>query len=470
MYRFKQTFMLILRLLAFAISFALFFLIFGAKFEFLLHPSRTLGITAVAFTVVYLLMCRVYGGFDIGTRKSKPIIYSFVVGLLATDLVTHLFLCIMNTTVVNGGRFVYESPWLLLLIYVLQVAAISVLAYVGNGAYFKFHKPADCLVIKHTSTSADALVEKVGKFRKQFRVTKVCDNTDSGLLGEIDKADTVFIYNLAMAERAPLVAYCYQKRKEIFYSVELSDIVSMGSRRTFFDDKPMFHYAVKGLTFEQRIMKRAMDLLVSALGLVVTSPIMLITALAIKLEDGGPVFYQQPRVTYAGRVFNVLKFRSMRVEDGSIHRSVRKDDDRITKVGRVIRKFRIDELPQLINILKSDMSLVGPRPEMVENVEKYTEQLPEFAYRQRAKAGLTGMAQIYGKYNTSPADKLALDLFYIENYSVLLDIKLILRTVLVLLTPDDSTEAFANKEADAGENARQEDTSSEEEEKQPECV
>ena len=195
-----------------------------------------------------------------------------------------------------------------------------------------------------------------------------------------------------------------------------------------------------------RVLKRLMDIIVSAIGLVIASPIMLVTALAIKLEDHGPVFYRQKRATYAGRIFEVYKFRSMRVEDGSIHRSVTKDDDRITHVGHIIRKFRIDELPQLINVLKSDMSIVGPRPEMIENVDKYTQELPEFTYRLRAKAGLTGLAQIYGRYNTSPKDKLIMDLTYIQEYSLWLDVKLILRTVLVLLTPDDSTEAFEQTE------------------------
>ena len=138
----------------------------------------------------------------------------------------------------------------------------------------------------------------------------------------------------------------------------------------------------------------------------------------------------------------------MKQEDGSIHRSVTKNDDRITKVGKFIRKFRIDELPQLINVIKSDMSIVGPRPEMLENVQKYTKELPQFAYRERAKAGLTGMAQIYGKYNTSPKDKLILDLAYINQYSVWLDVKLIFRTLLVLLTPDKSTEAFEDNDSE----------------------
>lgn len=442
MQRFKQTFVLCLHIFTFVGCFAIFFLLFGAKFDFLLRLSRTSGITALSFGVIYVLMAQVYGGMDVGEKKSKPIIYSFVVSLFVTDIIAHLFLSIMNVTVVNEGRFVYEAPWLLLCVYVLQLLFITALAYIGNGIYFTFHKPASCLVIKRAGDCADGLVKRVGRFKKQFSIDRICDYTDSDLLAMIDKSDAVFFYNLSTVERAPLLAYCYQKNKEIFNTLELADVVAMGSVQTLFGDMPMMHYNVKGLTFEQRIIKRAMDIAISAIGLILTAPVMLVTAIAIKLEDGGPVFYQQPRVTYAGRVFNVLKFRSMRVQDGQIHRSVTKGDSRITRVGHVIRKFRIDELPQLINILKSDMSLVGPRPEMVENVQKYTKDLPEFTYRNRAKAGLTGMAQIYGKYNTSPADKLALDLSYIENYSILLDIKLILRTLMVLLTPDDSTEAF----------------------------
>ena len=163
--------------------------------------------------------------------------------------------------------------------------------------------------------------------------------------------------------------------------------MSLGSQRLLFDDKSMICASSRELTFEQRVLKRLMDIIVSAIGLVIASPIMLVTALAIKLEDHGPVFYRQKRATYAGRIFEVYKFRSMRVEDGSIHRSVTKDDDRITRVGHVIRKFRIDELPQLINVLKSDMSIVGPRPEMIENVDKYTQELPEFTLPPARKGG-----------------------------------------------------------------------------------
>lgn len=448
--KFESTILFIMKLLLFCACAGVFFLIFGSKFYFMLIPTRTSFITLGVFTLVYMMMSIIYGGFDIGKRKSKPIIYSFVLSVFFTDIAAHFFMCIMNITVVHNGKFVYDYPLLLLLTYIIQIFIIVVFTYGGNNLYFSANKPHDSIIITRKSEQTDSIISKIGRYKKQYNITETVFINDPDILKKIDKADSIFFYNLSVPERNAFVEYCYHCKKDIYYSVELSDIVSLGSHRVYFDDKSMVYAPVKGLTFEQRVIKRIMDLVIAGFGLIVTSPIFLITALCIKLEDGGPVFYKQERATYAGKVFNVIKFRSMKVEDGSIHKSVTKNDDRITRTGRIIRKFRIDELPQLINVIKSDMSIVGPRPEMVENVEKYTKELPEFAYRQRAKAGLTGMAQIYGKYNTSPKDKLIFDLTYINEYSVWLDIKLIFRTLLVLLTPDKSTEAFEDNKKTEG--------------------
>ena len=448
--KFESTILFIMKLLLFCACAGVFFLIFGSKFYFMLIPTRTSFITLGVFTLVYMMMNIIYGGFDIGKRKSKPIIYSFVLSVFFTDIAAHFFMCIMNITVVHNGKFVYDYPLLLLLTYIIQIFIIVVFTYGGNYIYFSANKPHDSIIITRKGEQTDSIISKIGRYKKQYNITGTVFIDDPDILKKIDKADSIFFYNLSVLERNAFVEYCYHCKKDIYYSVELSDIVSLGSHRVYFDDKSMVYAPVKGLTFEQRVIKRIMDLVIAGLGLIITSPIFLITALCIKLEDGGPVFYKQERATYAGKVFNVIKFRSMKVEDGSIHKSVTKNDDRITRTGRIIRKFRIDELPQLINVIKSDMSIVGPRPEMVENVEKYTKELPEFAYRQRAKAGLTGMAQIYGKYNTSPKDKLIFDLTYINEYSVWLDIKLIFRTLLVLLTPDKSTEAFEDNKKTEG--------------------
>lgn len=448
--KFESTILFIMKLLLFCACAGVFFLIFGSKFYFMLIPTRTSFITLGVFTLVYMMMNIIYGGFDIGKRKSKPIIYSFVLSVFFTDIAAHFFMCIMNITVVHNGKFVYDYPLLLLLTYIIQIFIIVVFTYGGNYIYFSANKPHDSIIITRKGEQTDSIVSKIGRYKKQYNITETVFIDDPDILKKIDKADSIFFYNLSVPERNAFVEYCYHCKKDIYYSVELSDIVSLGSHRVYFDDKSMVYAPVKGLTFEQRVIKRIMDLVIAGFGLIITSPIFLITALCIKLEDGGPVFYKQERATYAGKIFNVIKFRSMKVEDGSIHKSVTKNDDRITRTGRIIRKFRIDELPQLINVIKSDMSIVGPRPEMVENVEKYTKELPEFAYRQRAKAGLTGMAQIYGKYNTSPKDKLIFDLTYINEYSVWLDIKLIFRTLLVLLTPDKSTEAFEDNKKTEG--------------------
>ena len=443
--KFRRSILLFLKVVVFLVNAALFFLLFGIQHPYLLNFSRTSGITVISFTLIYYMMSRVYGGYDIGRQNNRPIIYALSLSVLGADLVAHLFLCIMNVTVVHSGKFVYEQPFLLLLVFIAQVLAITLLTCAGNDLYFRIHAPQKCLVITLPNENVSQLLRELERYKKQFRVTEVIYSNRPDVFERIDTCDAVFLYEMAVSDRTGLVDYCYQRKKDLYYSIELPDIVAMGGERVLLGDKSMIFSPVKGLTMEQRIIKRAMDLVVSGLGLLITAPITLAVAIAIKMEDGGSVFYRQKRATYGGRIFEVYKFRSMKEADGSIHRSVTKDDDRITRVGRFIRKFRIDELPQMINILKGDMSLVGPRPEMLENVEKYTGELPEFVYRLRAKAGLTGMAQIYGRYNTSPKDKLVMDLTYIERYSVWMDIKLILRTLLVLLRPDESTEVFDEK-------------------------
>ena len=195
----------------------------------------------------------------------------------------------------------------------------------------------------------------------------------------------------------------------------------------------------RGLTAEQAFAKRAMDIVFSLLGLVIAAPFMLVIAILIKAYDGGPVFYKQERLTQDGRIFQILKFRSMKVQsENKGARLAMKDDDRITPVGRVLRQIHFDELPQIFNILKGDMSLVGPRPERPEIARQYLEEIPEFNYRLKVKAGLTGYAQVYGKYNTTPYDKLKLDLTYIETYSFVQDIKLLMLTFKILFQKENT--------------------------------
>ena len=198
-------------------------------------------------------------------------------------------------------------------------------------------------------------------------------------------------------------------------------------------------------------MKRVIDIVVSLIAAIILSPVFLITAIAIKVTDHGPVFYKQVRLTKDGKEFKILKFRSMRVDaekDGVARLSTGENDSRITPVGKIIRACRVDELPQLFNILKGDLSIVGPRPERPEIASQYCEEMPEFALRLQAKAGLTGYAQVYGKYNTTPYDKLTMDLMYIAHPSIVEDLKIMLATVKILFLPE-STEGIAEGQTTA---------------------
>lgn len=429
--------MLIKWIVYFCVMF-IFMLLLSGENEPLMKLSRTMGITMSTYIIVGLLFLTIYGRYDIGRRKSKPIILSLALATLFTDIIVYLQLMIMNTiTDIYGFRL--QSLEELLVAFVLQVLFIILAVYGGNGLFFIIHRPQKCYVVTSSQEDLDAVVRGISKYKKQYEILEVFDYRDKMLLRKLKDAETVFIYNIPIQHRAEVTNYCYKTRKNVYFNPEVEDIIEMSSEFYILDDISMLNYNVKGLTMEQRIFKRGMDILLSLIMIIITSPIWVISAIAIKLYDRGPVLFKQDRATINGRVFQVYKFRTMK--ENVENRPVTDDDDRITPPGRILRKLRMDELPQLFNILKGDMSFVGPRPEMVENVELYTDTLPEFKYRLRVKAGLTGYAQISGKYNTTPKDKLMMDMMYIENYSIFKDIQLLFQTAIVLLK-SDSTEAF----------------------------
>ena len=261
----------------------------------------------------------------------------------------------------------------------------------------------------------------------------------------IDKNEAVLLCIDNKNMQKEILSYCYQKEKRAYILPDFTDIIINNSYEIQISDTPVLMNRNRGLTLEQAFIKRVIDIVVSGIGLVIASPFMLVCAIAIKLDDGGPILFKQNRITKDGKIFNIYKFRSMIVDadkDGA--KKAESDDDRITRVGKIIRACRVDELPQLINVLKGDMSMVGPRPERIENVYEYTSKYPQFELRHKVKAGLTGFAQLYGKYNTTPEDKLNMDLIYIETYSLLQDIKLMILTFKILFMRE-STEGFDQK-------------------------
>lgn len=409
----------------------------------LLNLSRTSGVTIATYLIMSYMFSNIYGRYDIGRRKSKPIVHSLFLMIVFTDIITTFMLSVMNTNDKNNKTFIFEQPELLPLIVLLQFIVILIYVYGGNKLYFSLYDPENCVIITSSQRSLNEVIKSIRKFKLQYKISKIADYRDKNLKTYISEHDTIFIYDVPIKERTEIVEFCYQNMKNVYFNPDMHDVIEHNSRHVILDDVSMFGHFSKGLTLEQKFLKRVMDIVLSFIAIVLTSPLILIAAIAIKMEDKGSIIFKQNRATRDGKIFSVYKLRTMK-EDVENY-SVVENDDRVTNVGKFLRKYRIDEIPQFFNVLKGDMSVVGPRPEMLANIFNYTSVLPEFEYRLRVKAGITGHAQIAGKYNTSPKDKLILDLMYIEEYSMWLDIKLIFQTIIVLLKKD-STEAFKQDE------------------------
>ena len=410
------------------------------------NPSRTLATVLLTYTAMTGAMASVYGGYDVGRRKSKPIISGLSLAAIMTDAVTYLQLQIMNVNENNNDHLVLFGPdfWLLLVCMGLQVAFIIYMSYRGNTAFFRLNPPQDCLLILGSPARRELCERKIGRFQLQWKVTDIGLWNDPDLRERIDRAQVVFLDSEIPGQaKHSLLKTCYDLHRDVLCKAQLQDIMLSSARQVVVDDAPFLEMDYHKMTLTQRVAKRLMDIFVSAAVLVLLSPLLGIIALCIRMEDGAPVIFRQERMTVAGHTFVIYKFRTMRKDAAHDSRetSVTLDDPRITRVGQVLRRFRLDELPQFWNILKGDMTLVGPRPEMLENVERYKLELPAFVYREKMKAGLTGYAQIEGRYNTTPEDKLMLDLMYIESFSVWEDIKLLFRTFTVFFKAD-STQGF----------------------------
>ena len=422
-----------------------FFSCMSVNNVYLRNINRTLATTLLTFAAMSVAMHAVYGGFDVGRKKSKPVISAMISGIAVTDLVTYLQLQIMNVNDNYNDHLVLfgaDLLWLLVC-YIIQVLIIILFVRIGNQLYFHFTPPRSCLLILGSPSQEESLRAKIGRYQLQWRVDDVVLYNVPDLKNRIEQADVIFLGQVPESAKFPLLKICYDDRKDVMCKAELEEIMLCNARPAIVDDAAFLSMEYNKATLFQRFAKRCGDIVLSLLALVLFSPFILLISLLIRLEDGGPVIFKQSRITAAGRPFTIRKFRTMKphseLEDHQV--SVAVDDPRITRVGKFLRRYRLDEIPQFLNILIGDMSLVGPRPEMMANVARYKMNLPSFVYREKMKAGLTGYAQIEGRYNTSAEDKLMLDMMYIESFSIWLDVKLILRTLTIFLKKD-STQGF----------------------------
>lgn len=397
-------------------------------------------VLALVYFLLILMILYMCDGFKYGHRKLQEIIISQWISVFLVNFVTYLQLCLI------GNKML--SPIPMINLTGIDAVITIILPYIFTYIYHRMYVPKDMLMIFGNEKAVD-LKFKMDERPDKYVITKVISYEvgDDAIREEIKKHDAVIINDVPAEIRNDILKYCYLHEVRTYLVPKISDIIQRGGGEISLFDTPLYLVKGRGLNPTQRTCKRVLDIFLCLIALIPGLPIMGIIGIAIKLEDRGPVFYKQARVARGGRVFNILKFRSMIVnaeKDGKPMPAT-DHDPRITKVGNIIRATRMDELPQILNILKGDMSWVGPRPERIEHVEMYTKEIPEFVFRSKVKGGLTGYAQIYGRYNTTAYDKLRLDLMYIENYSFFLDLKLILMTVQIMFKKE-STAGFDEME------------------------
>ena len=401
----------------------------------------TLFLVGIFFCVVYWTFAKMYDAQKIGIYRLTELAYSQMLAFFIADIA----LFIESAIWFHGVERLRIWPYIIG--FLTQMVTIVVIIFVMNRLHAKYDEPRKLLIVYGVQSYGN-LVRKIKAKKRRYRLIDcLSDNTDILEIKEkIKECDGLYLYQVDEELKRELVRYCDMIGRDIYLTLTVDDLLILGLEVSHTFDTPFIRTKHTPVNWYYPFVKRMFDIICSGIALVVLSPIFLIVAIAIKVYDGGPVLFTQKRITEGHREFLIYKFRSMVVDaEANGMRRATSNDERITPVGKVIRATRIDELPQLLNIIKGDMSIVGPRPERSELDEAYTRQIPDFSNRLKVRAGLTGYAQVFGKYNTTPEDKLKLDMLYINQRSIMLDLKLILYTIKIMFTPE-STEGFDEEE------------------------
>lgn len=421
------------------ITFAImWYQMYVAKYDYIFFRRGHWAVIGL-YVLLLFFFTRSFGGYRVGYAKLSDVALSHILAVVCCNFIEYFELCMILKD--------YITPVPLLELTAVELAIIFPWIFLTRRIFVTLYPPRKMIVV-YGERSPEFLIDKINRRNDKYNICgqiHVSEGYDA-ITSVLKNYEAVVICDTPSKIRNDILKYCYKHSMRVYVTPKISDIIISGADDIYLFDTPLYLNRNQGLSFDQRLVKRLMDLVISTLILIVFSPFFLILALLIKLWDGGPVFYTQERLTMDGKRFRIIKFRSMRMdsEKGGA-RLAAKEDDRITPVGRFMRRTHIDELPQIINIFWGDMSFVGPRPERPEIALEYEKQIPEFSFRLKVKAGLTGYAQVYGKYNTTPYDKLKLDLTYIENYSLWTDFKLILMTLKVIFQKENTEGVDENQ-------------------------
>lgn len=390
-------------------------------------------------SLITLIFFQVYGVFKCGDKSLLETIYSAFLSLIFIDIVT------MALTFFNRGFSFPRS--IFAIAFVLQFVFLIVWKSIIIKIYNRLNKPKSAIIIGHKEEAEEIARKLMSTSLRAFEIKYICGEVDVNINKMIEGVESVIIGpKLDGKVKQSIISYCIGAGKIVFIVPELFEIALFNAKLTQFDDVPAFCIENLQLSLEQRIVKRIFDLVVAIIGIVLSSPIMLLAYLGIKIYDRGPAIFAQERVTRGNKIFKLYKFRTM-VVNAEKHTGpvlATDKDPRITRLGALMRSTRIDELPQLFNVLFGHMSVVGPRPERQYFIDQFKQYIPDFGYRLAVKAGVTGLAQVLGKYTTTPEDKLRYDLLYIRNYSFLLDLRIVMQTIKTVFMKT-SSQGFAEQ-------------------------
>lgn len=406
--------------------------------------TETLLMVGILFCIVYFFFAKMYDAHKIGLYRLQELAFSQMLAYGISDGVLFIaaFFWFHNFQRIRIRLF--------LLGFILQLFLILINTFLFNRLYAHFDEPRKIMIL-YGSEDYKRLLVKIQEKDRRYQVLACMNESEdlSAIFETLAKCKDIYLCDVRDEVKDRVILYCNAHQKDIHISMDIGDLLILGDEVSHSFDTPFLRNKKTPVAWYYPFLKRLSDIVISMTAILLLSPIMIITALSIKLYDRGPVFYKQTRLTKDGRRFEIIKFRSMKMDaekNGAQLSTVH--DDRITPVGKIIRKLRIDELPQLFNILKNDMAVVGPRPERPEIAAQYEQDIPEFHLRLQVKAGLTGYAQVYGKYNTTPLDKLKLDLIYISQRSVLFDLRILFYTIKIIFIPE-STEGIPDGQSTA---------------------
>ena len=407
---------------------------------------------AIGYGLLIFWFNRTYQSFLLGYNRIRILVFG--------QILSQFFSIVLLYFVVSIAWNHFRAPWIFIPLLLIQLLFDIAWSYLATLYYFHCTPQRKTLLIYRNKLDKRRFGTIKGRpMERLYHITDELqyDGRFKNLKEKLKGYDAIFVTGVNSKCRNGILKYCKENSIPVFFLPHVGDTIMQEAIHVKAFDTPIFYVNRTILNPEYAIIKRLFDIVSSGIALILLSPIMLITALAIHFYDGGPAFYKQVRLTQNGREFKIIKFRSMRVDaekDGIARLSSGENDERITPIGKFVRKCRLDELPQLWNIFVGDMSVVGPRPERPEIAQQYYEKMPDFKLRLQVKAGLTGYAQIYGKYNTEPYEKLEFDLMYINNMNFLTDIQLCFATFAILFMPD-STQGISDGQTTAMSNEKE---------------